>query len=88
MYTELTEGPTVLEQDDYATITADIVENENVATNEFEFTADLAVELPTHIDPNRFFDYLVRVMIAHTEAYGGFMGGGTKWNQYEVDENE
>ena len=84
MYAELTEELTVLEQDDYATITADdIAENEDVATNEFEFTADLAVELPTHIDPNRFFDYLVRVMIAHTEAYGGFMGGGTKWNQYD-----
>ena len=85
MYAELTEELAVLEQDDYATIT---VENEDVATNEFEFTADLAVELPTHINPNQFFDDFVRVMIAHTETYGGFIGGGTKWSMYEVDENE
>ena len=85
MNTSLTEQLPILKQDDYAT---PAIENQDVALNTFEFTADLAIELPTHIDPNRFFDDLVRVMIAHTEAYSGLMGGGTKWKKYEVDENE
>lgn len=85
MNTSLTEQLAALKQDDYAT---PVIENQDIALNTFEFTADLAIELPTHINPNQFFDDFVRVMIAHTEAYGGFIGGGTKSNMYEVDENE
>ncbi|MGB0387992.1 MAG: hypothetical protein ACPGWR_24515 [Ardenticatenaceae bacterium] len=76
MYAELVEEQAVQEFDDDILITD---QEEETATEEFEFTADLAVELPTYVDPKQFFSYLARVMVAHTEAYGGFMGGETKW---------
>ncbi len=85
MNTSLTEELAALKQDDYATLA---IENQDFVLNTFEFTADLTIELPTHLDPSRFFDDFVRVMIAHTETYDGFIGGGTKWSMYEVDENE
>lgn len=63
-------------------------DNEQVETREFDFNADLVFELPLDVDPERFFEYLLRVMIAHTEAYDGFMGGGTKWHPYQQSDDE
>jgi hypothetical protein len=73
---ESTTQPTILEELDSKPL---LDETSEVETCEYEFTADLAIELPVNIDPKQFFDYLMRVMIAHTEAYGGSMGGETKW---------
>ncbi len=64
------------------------VANEQVETREFEFKADLVFELPLDVDPERFFEYLLRVMIAHTEAYDSFMGGGTNWRPYQQGDDE
>ena len=82
---EQTIQPTVLAVDE---LTISSTANAGVETQEFEFTSDLAIELPVDIDPKKFFDYLVRVMIAHTEVYGGSMGGETKWHPYEVNDHE
>lgn len=84
MFEEITES-TVLEETGYQ---RGFFDDSDVQMNEFEFTAELVVELPEEVEPEKFFGYLMRVMIAHTEAYGGFMGGATKWNRYEANEDE
>ncbi|MBI4672231.1 MAG: hypothetical protein HY741_11280 [Chloroflexi bacterium] len=65
-----------------------VAENGQVETREFDFTADLVIELPLGVDPERFFEYLLRVMIAHTEAYDGSMGGSTQWHPYQQSDDE
>lgn len=64
-------------------INCDKVDTQPIDMSEFEFVTDLAIELPVDVNPKQFFDYLVRVMIAHTEAYGGYLGGATKWHPLE-----
>jgi hypothetical protein len=76
---------TTLEAHDLET---SVTENPETEMREFEFKTDLVIELPLDVDPQRFFDYLVRVMIAHTEAHDGSMGGSTKWHPYTVAEDE
>ena len=80
---EQTTKPSVLEDDDVTT-----PEDREVEAREFEFTADLVIELPVDVEPKKFFDYLMRVMIAHTEAYEGSLGGETKWHPYDVKADE